>query len=82
MEAGRTLQELEETLVHPERQLSLLFRVHHRQGAQGHHTAREHQGDSRTFIDSLTHLNVTSRSEKLLTGANLIALSFSVPEMR
>ena len=81
MEAGRTIQELEETLVHPERQLSLLFRVHNRQGAPGYHSPGEHQGDTRTFRELLS-LFVIYRSEKLLTGANRIALSFSVPEMR
>ena len=32
-------------MVHPERQLSLLLRVHHRQGAKGHHSPGEHLGE-------------------------------------
>ena len=44
MEAGRPLQDLEASVVHPERQLPLLLRVHHRQGTSGDHSPGEHQG--------------------------------------
>ncbi len=44
METGRSLQDVEATLVHPERQLPLLLRVHHRQGAARNHSPRKHPG--------------------------------------
>lgn len=40
----RQIQELEAALVHPERQLPLLLRVHDRQGAARYHPSREHLG--------------------------------------
>lgn len=40
----RTLQELEEAMVHIERQLSLLLRVHDRQGATRYYSAGKHSG--------------------------------------
>ena len=44
--AGRPLQVVEAALVHPQRQLPLLLRVHHRQGAPRHHPPGKHSGSS------------------------------------
>ena len=41
----RALQVVEETLVHPERQLFILLWVHHRQGAERNYPARKHSGN-------------------------------------
>ena len=57
VEAGRTLQVVEAPLVHPQRQLSLLLRVHHRQGAARHHSPRKHTGNHITL-----HFHTTFRA--------------------
>ena len=40
----RPSEVVEAAVVHPERQLPLLLRVHHRQGAAGHHPSGEYPG--------------------------------------
>jgi len=44
VEARRTGQKLEEKMVHPQRQLSLLLRIHHRQRTSWHYSAGEYSG--------------------------------------
>lgn len=44
METGRPVQVVEAALVHPERQLPVLLRVHDGQGAAGHNSAGEYFG--------------------------------------